>query len=68
MSFPRTLDHMSWFSLASCISILVAGIIGMVGAGLHPVHDRTVSVAISSSFDTAFISLTKSVIQQLENR
>jgi hypothetical protein len=61
MSFPRTLDHMSWFSLASCISILVAGIIGMVGAGLHPEPNREISVVRSSTFFDAFISITNPV-------
>lgn len=61
MSFPRTLDHMSWFSLASCISILVAGVVGMVGAGLHPEPDRVVNVVESPSFYSAFISITNPV-------
>lgn len=33
----------------------------MVGAGLYPLADRTVNVAISSNFVTAFISLTNPV-------
>jgi hypothetical protein len=61
MSFPRTLDHLSWLSLASCISIFVAGIIGMVGAGLHPEPNRAISIVQSSSFFDAFISITNPV-------
>lgn len=61
MSFPRTLDYMSWFSVASCVSILVAGIIGMVGAGLNPTPGRTMNVVQSSSFFDAFISITNPV-------
>ncbi|KAK5170175.1 uncharacterized protein LTR77_004760 [Saxophila tyrrhenica] len=61
MSFPRTLDHMSWFSLASCISILVAGIVGMVGAGLHPTPNHEISIVQSTTFFDAFISITNPV-------
>ena len=61
MSFPRTLDYMSWFSVASCISILVAGIIGMVGAGTNPQPGRTVNAVQSSTFYDAFISITNPV-------
>jgi amino acid permease len=60
-SFPRTLDQLSWLSIPSVISILVAGIIGMIGAGLHPVPDRTLSVVRSSSFQEAFFSITNPV-------
>ncbi|RMY44409.1 hypothetical protein D0865_10570 [Hortaea werneckii] len=60
-SFPRTLDGLSWLSVPSVLSILIAGIVGMVGAGLYPVQDRTVSIAEGSSFYTAFISITNPV-------
>ncbi|TKA26477.1 hypothetical protein B0A50_05314 [Salinomyces thailandicus] len=60
-SFPRTLDGLSWLSIPSVLSIMVAGIVGMVGAGTHPEPGRTVSVAESSSFYTAFISITNPV-------
>ncbi|KAI6853550.1 transmembrane amino acid transporter [Hortaea werneckii] len=60
-SFPRTLDGLSWLSVPSVLSILTAGIVGMVGAGLYPVQDRTVSIAEGSSFYTAFISITNPV-------
>ncbi|OTA37774.1 hypothetical protein BTJ68_01882 [Hortaea werneckii EXF-2000] len=60
-SFPRTLDGLSWMSIPSVLSILIAGIVGMVGAGLYPVQDRTVSIAEGSSFYTAFISITNPV-------
>lgn len=29
LSFPRTLDHLSWISIPSVVSILVAGIVGV---------------------------------------
>ncbi|KAI9757510.1 MAG: hypothetical protein M4579_003423 [Chaenotheca gracillima] len=60
-SFPRTLDQLSWLSVPSCIAILVAGIVGMVGAGANPVPDRVISVAASTDFYTAFVSITNPV-------
>lgn len=60
-SLPRTLDRLSWLSIPSVISILVAGIVGMVGAGMNPVEGREISVAKSSDFVTAFISITNPV-------
>jgi len=61
ISFPRTLDGLSWISIPSVLSITVAGIVGMVGAGLHPTPDRTVSIAVPSTFYDAFISITNPV-------
>ena len=61
LSFPRTLDGLSWISIPSVISILIAGIVGMIGAGLHPAADHHIDVAKSSSFYTAFISITNPV-------
>jgi hypothetical protein len=52
---------MSWFSLVSCISILAAGIVGMVGAGLNPEPGREISITQSSSFFDAFFSITNPV-------
>jgi len=60
-SFPRTLDGLSWLSTFSVLSILIAGIVGMVGAGLHPAPGRTISVAESPTFYDAFISITNPV-------
>ena len=60
-SLPRTLDKLSWLSVPSVLSIMIAGVVGMVGAGLHPVPDRTVSVAVSTDFYTAFVSITNPV-------
>ncbi|KAF6797532.1 transmembrane amino acid transporter [Colletotrichum musicola] len=60
-SFPRTMDQLSWLCIPSVISILVAGIVGMVGAGLYPAADRHVSVVVSSDFYTAFIAITNPV-------
>jgi hypothetical protein len=60
-SFPRTLDRLSWLCIPSVLSIFIAGLVGMIGAGVHPTPDREISVAISSDFYTAFISITNPV-------
>ncbi|KAF2087304.1 transmembrane amino acid transporter [Saccharata proteae CBS 121410] len=60
-SFPRTLNSLSWLCIPSCISILIAGIVGMVGAGVHPVPDRVISTTESPSFYSAFVSITNPV-------
>ena len=59
-SLPRTLDRLSWLSVPSVISILVAGIVGMIGAGINfPLSDY--SIAVTTDFTTAFISVTNPV-------
>jgi len=60
-SLPRTLDRLSWLSVPSVISILAAGVVGMIGAGSNPVEGREVDIAKSSDFLTAFISITNPV-------
>lgn len=62
-ALPRTLDQLSWLSVASVIVIIVAGVVGMVGAGLHPINDwaNQFSVAVSTDFVNAFISITNPV-------
>ncbi|KIW15904.1 hypothetical protein PV08_05954 [Exophiala spinifera] len=61
LSFPRTLDSLSWLCIPSCICILVAGIVGMGAAGGYPAPDRHVDVARSASFYDAFVSITNPV-------
>jgi amino acid permease len=61
LSFPRTLDGLSWISIPSVLSILIAGIVGMIGAGLHPAEDHHIDVVKSTSFYAAFISITNPV-------
>ena len=59
-SLPRTLDRLSWLSVPSVICILIAGIVGTVGAGINfPV--ASISAAVSTDFVTAFISVTNPV-------
>ena len=60
-SLPRTLDRLSWLSIPSVISILIAGIVGMVGAGLNPLPGRVINIVVPTSFVTAFISITNPV-------
>lgn len=60
-SFPRTLDRLSWISVPSVISITIAGIIGMIGAGLHPVEPRDISITVPTNFYMAFVSITNPV-------
>lgn len=61
LSFPRTLNGLSWISIPSVLSILIAGIVGMVGAGLHPAEDRHIDIVRTTSFYAAFISITNPV-------
>ncbi|MCJ1359974.1 MAG: hypothetical protein MMC33_009977 [Icmadophila ericetorum] len=61
ISLPRTLDRLSWISVPSVISILVAGVVGMVGAGLNPLPGRVIDATINTSFVTAFFSITNPV-------
>lgn len=60
-SFPRTFDKLSWLSIASVCSIIVAGIVGMVGAGLYPEPNREVDIVRTTTFYDAFISVTNPV-------
>ncbi|KAL8842052.1 MAG: hypothetical protein Q9170_000655 [Blastenia crenularia] len=62
-SLPRTLDRLSWLSVPSVICIIVAGIVGMIGAGLNPIDDwgNQFSVAVKTDFVSAFISITNPV-------
>lgn len=59
-ALPRTLDRLSWLSVPSVISIIIAGIVGMVGAGIEfPLAN--ISNAVTTTFVTAFISVTNPV-------
>ncbi|KAK0276961.1 hypothetical protein LTR54_014897 [Friedmanniomyces endolithicus] len=60
-SLPRTLDGLSWISIPSVLSIAIAGIVGMVGAGLHPTPGKTIDIVVPSTFYEAFISITNPV-------
>ena len=59
-ALPRTLDQLSWLSIGSVISICVAGLVGMIGAGINfPISDF--SVVVTTDFTSAFISVTNPV-------
>lgn len=60
-SFPRTFDRLSWLCIPSVLSILIAGVVGMIGAGLNPTEDATTSLFLSPSFNSAFVSVTNPV-------
>ncbi|KAI1411862.1 transmembrane amino acid transporter [Hypoxylon sp. FL1857] len=60
-SFPRTLDNISWACLLGGSSIIVSGIVAMVGAGAVPVDPGNIVIARTSDFTTAFISITNPV-------
>ncbi len=60
-ALPRTLDRLTWLSVASVICIIVSGVVGMVGAGINPTEGRTLSVTVPTDFVTAFISITNPV-------
>ncbi|KAF5382890.1 hypothetical protein D9757_006352 [Collybiopsis confluens] len=60
-SLPRTLGNLSWLGLFSTSLIVLAGIVGMAGAGSSPVEGRVVSVTINSSFFDAFLAVTNPV-------
>ncbi|KAI9716843.1 MAG: hypothetical protein M1828_007504 [Chrysothrix sp. TS-e1954] len=61
VSFPRTFDRLAWISIPSVISIIVAGIVGMIGAGLYPTPDRSIEATKSATFYTAFFAVTNPV-------
>lgn len=60
-SLPRTFHGLSWISIASVLSIFVAGVVGMAAAGIAPDPNRSVEVAVASDFYTAFVSITNPV-------
>ncbi|KAI1477595.1 transmembrane amino acid transporter protein-domain-containing protein [Daldinia eschscholtzii] len=60
-SFPRVLHDLSLVWIVGGISIISAGIVAMVGAGVVPVDPGNIVIARSSDFMSAFISLTNPV-------
>ncbi|CAN8104116.1 unnamed protein product [Discula destructiva] len=61
-SLPRTLDRLSWLSILAVISILFAGIVGMIGAGINPTDGRVIDIAKgNATFIAAFGSVTNPV-------
>lgn len=64
LSFPRTLDQLSYLSVISCFCILVAGVVGMSAAGAlnTPKH---IAATRSASFYDAFLAITNPVVSQI---
>ncbi len=61
LSFPRTFDKLAWCSIPACLSILIAGLVGMIGAGRNPTPDRVVQATAPADFYHAFVSITNPV-------
>ncbi|KAI0598879.1 transmembrane amino acid transporter [Biscogniauxia sp. FL1348] len=61
VSFPRTLDKLGWLSIVGGASIIVAGVVGMAGAGARPTDAGNIAIAVSTDFTSAFISITNPV-------
>ncbi|KAI0723816.1 transmembrane amino acid transporter protein-domain-containing protein [Cerioporus squamosus] len=57
LTIPRTLDGISYLSVASFISIISAILITMIGVGVAG-HQGTVSVTANLSFASAFLAVT----------
>jgi hypothetical protein len=53
-SFPRTLDSLGFLSIAGGISIVVAGIVALAGAGAVPIQPGGIQIAVASNFTSAF--------------
>lgn len=60
LSFPRTLDQLAILSVLACVGILIAGIVGMAGAGATS-SVQPISAARSSDFYNAFLAITNPV-------
>lgn len=60
-SFPRTLGDLSWLSVLGGASIIIAGIVGMAGAGAMPVEPGNIAITVATDFTSAFISITNPV-------
>jgi hypothetical protein len=59
VAVPRTFGAgLQGFSLAACISILVATLVAMIGSGVKPTPDRVVVATAPNTFYTAFLAIT----------
>jgi len=62
ISIPRTLGNLTWYGICSCLSILLAGLVAMIGAGANPVPGRVVQATVpNQSFINAFAAITNPV-------
>ncbi|KAF1987617.1 amino acid transporter [Aulographum hederae CBS 113979] len=60
-TLPRTLKKVSYFSIASFISIVAAVLITMIGLGVDPKPNLHLDATIKTSFSQAFLSVTNIV-------
>lgn len=58
ISLPRTLSRLSWLAFISTVLISLCALLGMIGAGVSPVPNRKVDIAVSSNFYEAFLAIT----------
>lgn len=61
LALPRTLSQLTWLGLASAVSILLAGVIAMIGAGANPTPGLTLPATIPVTFNQAFLAITNPV-------
>jgi len=61
VSLPRTLSGLTWLGVVSSVSILIAGVAGMIGAGANPVPDRIIQATVPQTFNNAFLAITNPV-------
>lgn len=53
-SFRRTLDGLGYLSIVGGTSIVLAGAVGLAGAGVDPIRPGDVQIAMATDFTTAF--------------
>ncbi|KAI1424753.1 transmembrane amino acid transporter [Xylaria sp. FL1777] len=58
-SFPRTLDGLGFLSILGGVSIVVAGIVALAGAGAVPIRPGDIQIAVTSDFTSAFSELNQ---------
>ena len=59
VALPRTFGAgLQGFSVAACVSVLVATLVAMIGSGVEPTPDRIVVATAPNSFYTAFLAIT----------
>ncbi|KAF8521255.1 amino acid transporter [Hysterangium stoloniferum] len=58
VSLPRALSGLTWLGVVSSVSILIAGLAGMIGAGANPVPDRIIQATVPQTFNNAFLAIT----------
>lgn len=53
-SFRRTLDGLGYLSIVGGTSIVLAGAVGLAGAGVDPIRPGDIQIAVTTDFTTAF--------------